>query len=435
MLKHPYLLPTCLLLVACSDDPIEEVGIETSAASALSGGNSLAVGESFSCAIRPGGKVRCWGDGWGGQLGLGSTARHGDFPGTMGSNLPNVDLGSGVVAKAIVAGRHHACVLATTGGVKCWGTSSLSEAVGAKPGDMGNALPYVPLGPGRSAKVLASGPNATATCAILDDDSVKCWGANVSGVLGQGNSAIVDYLGEAGIRKLRPVDLGAKAIAIDVGDAFACAVLRNGDVKCWGDTRLGKGTSPLGIRNFGSNIAIGDEPGEMGPSLRAVELGSDFVAIDVTAGAKFACALAADGRVKCWGEGFPIFNHIPNDAPIAVQLNAPPTAKMDAGVLNLALMDRQGSLRVLGDNRSGQLGLGSKLGLIAVLGPGYPTTDDGSGSILGVATGKFHACAAISDGSVRCWGQGMYGALGTESIQSIGDSPGEMGSALKAVVF
>jgi len=43
------------------------------------------------------------------------------------------------------------------------------------------------------------------------------------------------------------------------------------------------------------------------------------------------------------------------------------------------------------------------------------------------------ACAAFEDASLRCWGGGISGTNGSESMNSIGDEPGEMGGALEPV--
>ena len=53
-------------------------------------------------------------------------------------------------------------------------------------GEMGDNLPSVDLGSGRSAKFIAAGGDHT--CAILDDGSVKCWGRNDYGQLGYGDT-------------------------------------------------------------------------------------------------------------------------------------------------------------------------------------------------------------------------------------------------------
>ena len=52
---------------------------------------------------------------------------------------------------------------------------------------MGDNLPAVDLGAGRTARAIATGDNHT--CVVLDNTSVKCWGSNTAGQLGQGNTS------------------------------------------------------------------------------------------------------------------------------------------------------------------------------------------------------------------------------------------------------
>ena len=101
--------------------------------------------------------------------------------------------------------------------------------------EMGDDLPTINLGSGRSAALIATG--VKHTCALLDDATVKCWGENSAGQLGQGNvENRGDGLNEMG-DNLPPVDLGSgrSALAISTGASHTCAVLDNATVKCWGD--------------------------------------------------------------------------------------------------------------------------------------------------------------------------------------------------------
>jgi len=62
---------------------------------------------------------------------------------------------------------------------------------------MGDNLPTVDLGAGRTARAISAGDSHT--CAVLDNTSVKCWGKNESGQLGLGDdSTRGDVSGEMG---------------------------------------------------------------------------------------------------------------------------------------------------------------------------------------------------------------------------------------------
>jgi E3 ubiquitin-protein ligase HERC3 len=213
-----------------------------------SGPRAVAVGRFSSCALGSNGVVKCWGFNNAGLLGLGDTTERGDLPGQMGNNLGAVDLGTGRTAKEITVGIPNACAVLDNGTVKCWGYNpsgqlGLGDTInrGDLPGEMGDNLPAVDLGTGRTARAVVGGP---ATCALLDNGTVKCWGRNQSGELGLGDTTDRgDLPGEMG-DNLPAVDLGsgrtAQAIAVGVGGEWTCALLDNGTVKCWGENTNGE---------------------------------------------------------------------------------------------------------------------------------------------------------------------------------------------------
>jgi cysteine-rich repeat protein len=96
-------------------------------------------------------------------------------------------------ALEVVGGYIHTCALLNDGGVKCWGYNEYGQLGlgdtahrGDSAGEMGDSLPAVSLGAGKSAVALAAGH--AHTCARLNDDSVKCWGLNNYGQLGLGDN-------------------------------------------------------------------------------------------------------------------------------------------------------------------------------------------------------------------------------------------------------
>ncbi|MCX7634091.1 MAG: hypothetical protein N2Z22_12235, partial [Turneriella sp.] len=129
-----------------------------------------------------------------GQLGLGDTSHRGDGPGEMGDSLPAVNLGTGRTAQAIVAGSSHTCTLLDNHSVKCWGNNTYGQLGNALYADrhgnlswhLGDNLPPVNLGTGRTAVAITGG--GEHACALLDNHSVKCWGKNQYGQLGLGDT-------------------------------------------------------------------------------------------------------------------------------------------------------------------------------------------------------------------------------------------------------
>lgn len=230
-----------------------------------------------TCAILDDGHVKCWGLGAGGQLGNGSTGNVGDQPGEMGDALATVDLGTNRIAIALASGSsaNHSCALLDDGTIKCWGSNEfgqlgLGDTIdrGSLPGQMGDALPAVSLGSGRTAIAVSAGNYET--CAVLDDRSAKCWGRDGWGVLGQGygmdRGGWPGSMGDA----LAPIALGTgrTATAVTVsGFYYVCASLDNHQLKCWGRNLMGS----LGL---GDTVVRGDTPESMGDGLPYVDLGT-----------------------------------------------------------------------------------------------------------------------------------------------------------------
>ena len=416
----------------------------------LGGVPELTSGLSFSCARNPTGEVRCWGNNAFGQHGV-TTPDRGMSPGEMGDNLPSVSLGTGRTAKAIAAGPHHACAILEDDTVKCWGENR-SGALGlgdtnhrsAGSGEMGDALPIVSLGSGRTAMGISAG--YSFSCALLDNGSVKCWGANQHGQLGQGSTdAIGDGPGEMG-DSLPPIDLGVgrTAQAITTGHHHACALLDDNSVKCWGYNTY------FGVLGLGDNSVRGDEPGEMGDALPSVDLGAGRAAQTLTAGALHTCVLLDDQSVKCWGWasrgqlGLEDTNHRGDTAGEmgsslpAVNLGAGRNAvSIKAGTAHTCAVLDNSQVKCWGDNRAGQLGLGdtNPRGTSAgTMGDALPTVSLGTGrTAQELSTGLASTCARLDNATLKCWGGNATGTLGLGDTDNRGDAPGEMGDALATV--
>ena len=125
--------------------------------------------------------------------------------------------------------------------------------------------------------------------------SVKCWGADSSGRLGQGTTTQVigDAPSEMGdALAVTNLGTGRTATSISAGlptsSAHTCAVLDDGSVKCWGYNNFGQ----LGI---GNTTTMGGAADKIGDNLAAVDLGTGRTAVDVSVGDRFSCALLDNG--------------------------------------------------------------------------------------------------------------------------------------------
>ncbi len=260
--------------------------------------HDVALGGHHTCVAFAGGEVGCFGSEGSGRLGSPHDGGVGGDPGTMGSALPTLVLDDEAGVAAITAGWSHTCALLDDGRVKCWGLNSGGQlGLGDKAtrgdavGEVGPSLSAVDLGGAASAVAATSEP----TCALLADATVKCWGKNRYGALGQGTvDDIGDDPGELG-GALAPIVLGAGVVPaqLAVGDDFACVLTPTGEMKCWGNNASGR----LGLGDVASR---GDAAGEMGDALPFVDVGGAVRRVEL--GSEHACALLLDGRLKCWGD-------------------------------------------------------------------------------------------------------------------------------------
>lgn len=402
-----------------------------------------------SCVILDDARVKCWGQNNYGELGLGDQQHRGDAPFEMGNNLPAVDLGTDMVPVALSAGGIHTCALSTTGRVKCWGRNAVGQLGlgdnthrGTMPGQMGDNLPAVDLGTMKWATAITAGWGHT--CAILNDETVKCWGANDVGQLGLGDTLRrgdePNEMGDA----LPAVDLGTgkRAVELSLGAGFTCALLNDGNVKCWGDNGVGQ----LGL---GDTSHRGDEPNEMGDALPAVDLGAGKPAVAVVAGLEHACALLNDGTVKCWGGNMygqlgrgDVMNR--GDEPLEMGDNLPTVdlgldqkAKNISTFVSTCVVLLDGRVKCWGRNL-GLLGIGDAFDRgdqPNEMGDNLPFVNLGTGAtVASVAVGGC-ACALLTTGDLKCWGPNYYGQLGLGDKETRGDEAGEMGNQLPHILF
>ena len=162
--------------------------------SSADGGPVIANGYMHSLAILENGTVKAWGRNQYGQLGQGNNTTIGDNSNEMGDNLAAVDLGSGRTAIGIFNGYRHCVSLLDNGTVKTWGYNGYGQLgqgnrnnIGDSSNEMGDNLAVVDLGSGRTATEITAG--IWHTSAVLDNGTVKAWGWNDYGQLGQGNTS------------------------------------------------------------------------------------------------------------------------------------------------------------------------------------------------------------------------------------------------------
>ncbi len=182
----------------------------------MSGGNH------HTCAIGYDRLVRCWGANNSGQLGDGTTAQR-------NATVVVSGVTADAIATKIAAGGEHTCILTSDSQVKCWGRNAEGQ-LGDGTTTQRNAATAVG---GISAYVKAIATGGSHTCALSDTGSVKCWGLNSSGQLGDNTT----------VQRNMPVDvlgLSSNVVAISAGANHTCAVISDGSAKCWGRNAEGQ---------------------------------------------------------------------------------------------------------------------------------------------------------------------------------------------------
>lgn len=373
----------------------------------------LAAGGEHTCVRLDSGLVRCWGDSALGQLGQADTTTIGDdeLPSSIGTVMV------GAAASQIVSGYRHTCVIAGDG-VRCWGSAQYAQlGLGAIDdiGDDETPSTQPPVDLGETAIQLASG--FFHTCALLDTGAVRCWGAGSEGQLGYGNNLSIGD--DEAPASAGDVSLGGTAVQVATGFLHSCALLENGDVRCWGQSSDGQ----LGLGYF---AFIGDD--ELPTAVPPVSLGGP--AQQIVAGGFHTCALMVDGTVRCWGRnaqgqlGLGNTSYVGDDElPSAVgPVDVGGTVvQLEAGFGHTCARLDTGEVRCWGFAALGELGSGSTQNIGDDELPSSVAVVDVGGPVTQLSTATDHTCALLDSGAVRCWGFGEFGQLGYGALANIGD--------------
>lgn len=245
-------------------------------------GSDVAVGRRHTCAVYSG-RVVCWGDNNEGQLGTGSQIDQ-LRPVTEVSGIP-----AAAVTTQVAAGFEHSCALTSAGELYCWG-SNLCGAM---------AMPT--MFPRQTSARRISFPGATVldveissgtTCALLSDGTVRCWGANYRGQLGDGmrsHGRTCDVGLDMSFAPVTVIGVSSAVRFEHVAGFHFCARTSSGDTYCWGRNTA---SHQLGV----SDSVCGDPDGCATPVLNVLASGASAV----VGGSEHACILSG-GAVSCWG--------------------------------------------------------------------------------------------------------------------------------------
>jgi len=408
---------------------------------------AISSGYFHTCAILDDGTVSCWGRNGYGQLGNGTTT-------SKNTPTQTSSLGNGRTAVAISSGGGHTCAILDDGSVSCWGYNSNGQLGDGTTTDRNTPTQTSSLGTGRTAVAISS--RAFHTCAILDNASVSCWGWNDYGLLGDGTTT-----DRTTPTQTSSLGTGRTAVAISSGVQYTCAILDDASVSCWGANsfgNLGDGTwtdrsiptqtSSLGTNRGAVAISSGrrhtcallddasvscwgfNDRGQLGDgttttnrntSTQTSSLGTGRTAVAISSGSTHNCAILDDASVSCWGDNWygQLGDGTTTDRNTPAQTssmgaNRGAVALSSGGFHTCAILD-DGSVSCWGRNNFGQLGDGTTTNR----NTSTQTSSLGTGrTAVAISTGIDHTCAILDDASVSCWGNNGDGQLGDGTTSS-----------------
>lgn len=188
--------------------------------------------------------------------------------------------------------------------------------------------------------------------------------------------------------------------------SMSCAVLQDATARCWGSGPLGTG----GAFNQSSPLAVQVQDANGDPLTGVTQM---------AVGTGFACALLQDTSAVCWGDNL-VGNlgngtTTPSARPVVVQQQGGATL---TGITQLALGDfhacarlSSGEARCWGQNQ-GTLGDGTRTNRKRAVAVQNAAGTGPLTNVVQLATGSQHTCALLGDGRVQCFGENGQGQIG-----------------------
>jgi alpha-tubulin suppressor-like RCC1 family protein len=288
-------------------------------------------------------------------------------------------------ATSVSAGQNFACALFAGGTVKCWGNNDYGQLGN---GTFISSASQVQVLGVTGATQISTGINSA--CAIVAHGAVKCWGSDAFYQLGNG----------AEVNASTPVTVSGltDVHALTSGFQFRCALITGGTAKCWGyndNGQLGNGTftterTPVSVKGIsGATSIVVDED--------------------------HTCAIITGGVVKCWGANkygeLGDQTRITSKVPVTVKGLRGVTA-IGVGFSNTCALLGNRTVKCWGYNTDGELGNATTRSTIV------PTSVAGVKNVVSLDVGNFNSCAEMSSGTIDCWGLNSATALAINATKT-----------------
>lgn len=311
----------------------------------------------------------------------------------------------------VTVDQEHSCARLANGQARCWGSSFDGEI--GDGADVPRDHPVVvknPAGTGPLTGVVQIDAGVYNTCAVLSNGQARCWGFNGDGQAGDGTT--VDYRFLARVVK-NPAGTGplTQVLRISAGERHTCALLTTGQVRCWGENVSGElGTGATGPPEPLAQVVLNRNG--TGP-LRGVT--------QIDAGNSRTCVRLGNGEARCWGDNTlgALGTGLLGDALLPTPVsNAPGTGPL-TGVTQVTVGNEHGCARLQngqarcwGRNDDGQVGDGTTTPPTRPRLVSDPAGTGPLGGITQIDVGDKSTCARLGNGQARCWGNSTEGQIG-----------------------
>lgn len=292
---------------------------------------------------------------------------------TVVTSVKTQGLNSGI---ELTVGENASCLRLADGRRLCWGPNPVPTANTTDPSRFN-------LGSAHS-------------CIVERAGQAKCWGANTYGQIGDAST----------VARTNPTTVTGltNVIEVDVGLEHTCALLVTGQVRCWGRNATGQVGSAATSNFEASPVTVYADSNATQPLVNIIQL---------AVGDNHTCALRADGTAWCWGENArgQLGTGNRSNRSYAVQANLTDAVELVAGQGHTCALRGNGQVLCWGDNSYGQLGNGTVADDSTT-----PVATTGLGQAVSLGTSRLHICAALADGTARCWGRNENGEIGSGAL-------------------
>lgn len=330
------------------------VVVQNAVGDPLTGIEQIAIGSGHVCALMTDTSAVCWGQNLTGEIGDGTTQPR---PRPVAVQQQGGTPLTGITQLSL--GDMHSCALLASGQARCWGQNMGTIGDGTRTNRKRAVLVQNGTGTGPLTGIVQLAAGSQHTCALLSGHTVRCFGENGQGQIGDGTTTA------RLLPKLVKATSGSGSLT-DVTQISSrlqttCARLSTGQLRCWGPNSVGQ-------RGNGT-VTLPGQPGPLLPTVVKAPSGTTAFtgAQSVGVGAFHACARINTAQLRCWGAN--------TDGQAGDGTRSTTPKKLPVVVRN------QFDTQALSNART-------------------------------VVGADQHTCALLTDSTVQCWGANNFGQVG-----------------------